>query len=27
MMAAENCVAALTTGNPPNLLNPGVKGK
>ncbi len=25
MMAAENCVAALTAGNPPNLLNP--KGK
>jgi len=25
MMAAENCVAALTTGTPPNLLNPGVK--
>ena len=23
MMAAENCVAALTAGNPPNLLNPG----
>jgi glyoxylate/hydroxypyruvate/2-ketogluconate reductase len=22
MMAAQNCVAALTTGNPPNLLNP-----
>lgn len=26
MMAAENCVAALSTGNPPNLLNPEVKG-
>jgi gluconate 2-dehydrogenase len=25
MLAAENCVAALTTGNPPNLLNPEVK--
>ena len=25
MMAAENCVAALTTGNPPNLLNAEVK--
>ncbi|MDO9229686.1 MAG: D-glycerate dehydrogenase [Syntrophales bacterium] len=25
MMAAENCVAALTTGNPPNLLNPAGK--
>ncbi|MCX5820541.1 MAG: D-glycerate dehydrogenase [Deltaproteobacteria bacterium] len=24
MMAAENCVAALSSGNPPNLLNPGV---
>lgn len=24
MMAAENCVAALSTGNPPNLLNPEV---
>lgn len=27
MKAAENLVAALTSGNPPNLLNPGVKGK
>ncbi len=27
MKAAENLVAALTTGNPPNLLNPEVKGK
>jgi glyoxylate/hydroxypyruvate/2-ketogluconate reductase len=26
MKAAENLVAALTTGLPPNLLNPGVKG-
>ena len=25
MMAAENCVAALAFGNPPNLLNPEVK--
>jgi gluconate 2-dehydrogenase len=25
MMAAENLVVALTSGNPPNLLNPGVK--
>ena len=25
MMAAENCVAALTSGAPPNLLNPEVK--
>jgi len=25
MMAAENLVAALSSGNPPNLLNPGVK--
>jgi gluconate 2-dehydrogenase len=25
MMAAENLAAALTTGNPPNLLNPAVK--
>jgi gluconate 2-dehydrogenase len=25
MMAAENCVAALTTGIPPNLLNPAGK--
>lgn len=24
MMAAENCVAALSSGNPPNLLNPNV---
>ena len=27
MMAAENLVAALTSGNPPNLLNPAVLGK
>jgi lactate dehydrogenase-like 2-hydroxyacid dehydrogenase len=27
MMAAENLVAALSSGNPPNLLNPGVKEK
>ena len=27
MMAAENCVAALTSGNPPNLLNPEVLRK
>jgi gluconate 2-dehydrogenase len=27
MMAAENCVAALSSGNPPNLLNPGAKEK
>jgi len=27
VMAAENCVAALTTGNPPNLLNPAVQRK
>lgn len=27
MMAAENCVAALGTGHPPNLLNPAVKEK
>jgi len=27
MKAAENLVAALTTGLPPNLLNPGVKGR
>jgi hypothetical protein len=27
MMAAENCVAALTSGNPPNLLNPEVLKK
>jgi glyoxylate/hydroxypyruvate/2-ketogluconate reductase len=26
MTAARNCVAALTTGDPPNLLNPAVKG-
>jgi glyoxylate/hydroxypyruvate/2-ketogluconate reductase len=26
-MAAENCVAALSSGNPPNLLNPGVREK
>lgn len=26
MLAAKNLVAALTTGNPPNLLNPEVKG-
>jgi phosphoglycerate dehydrogenase-like enzyme len=25
MKAAENLIAALTTGNPPNLLNPEVK--
>jgi hypothetical protein len=25
MKAAENLVAALTTGNPPNLLNPSIK--
>jgi len=24
MLAAQNCVAALTTGRPPNLLNPEV---
>jgi len=27
MMAAENCVAALSSGNPPNLLNPSVHKK
>jgi len=27
MLAARNCVAALTTGDPPSLLNPGVKPK
>ena len=27
MKAAENLVAALTTGNPPNLLNPQVKAR
>ncbi len=27
MMAAENLVAALTSGNPPNLLNPAALGK
>ena len=27
MTAARNCVAALTTGDPPNLLNPEVKGR
>ena len=27
MVAAENCVAALTSGNPPNLLNPEVLRK
>jgi lactate dehydrogenase-like 2-hydroxyacid dehydrogenase len=27
MTAARNCVAALTTGNPPNLLNPEVKSR
>jgi hypothetical protein len=27
MMAAENLVAALLEGNPPNLLNPEVKAK
>jgi gluconate 2-dehydrogenase len=27
MTAARNCVAALTTDNPPNLLNPEVKGR
>jgi lactate dehydrogenase-like 2-hydroxyacid dehydrogenase len=27
VMAAENCVAALTTGHPPNLLNPAVAEK
>jgi lactate dehydrogenase-like 2-hydroxyacid dehydrogenase len=26
MTAARNCVAALTSGDPPNLLNPEVKG-
>jgi glyoxylate/hydroxypyruvate/2-ketogluconate reductase len=26
MTAAKNCVAALTTGNPPNLVNPEVRG-
>lgn len=26
MLAARNCIAALTTGDPPNLLNPQVKG-
>lgn len=25
--AARNCIAALTTGDPPNLVNPDVKGK
>jgi hypothetical protein len=25
MTAAKNCVAALTNGNPPNLLNPEVR--
>jgi gluconate 2-dehydrogenase len=27
MLAARNCVAALTTGSPPNLLNPEVTGR
>jgi lactate dehydrogenase-like 2-hydroxyacid dehydrogenase len=27
MLAARNCVAALTTGAPPNLLNPEVRNK
>ncbi len=27
MLAAQNCVAAFTTGNPPNLLNPEVRRK
>jgi glyoxylate reductase len=27
MTAARNCVAALTSGDPPNLLNPEVRKK